>query len=197
MSSIDRVFNKRENKKIFGKYRAIVKDINDPEKLGRIKVECSPIYGNDLSPWTWPCLPYGGLNNTGMFFIPEVGSGVWIEFEQGSIDNPIWTGVWWTKPNNLNEVPNEARTNYGASKIIKTKSGHVIELNDNGGILIKDGSSGVSLKLENGMVKILGALGINNASRGIARKDDTVEVNIGGTIYTGKITSASNSALID
>ena len=133
MDVVDKVFGKNKSKLIYGKYRAIVKDINDPEKLGRIKVLCPEIYGKDNSPWAWPCSQYGGSSQTGMLFIPELDSGVWIEFEQGHITNPIWTGCWWTKLNGTNEMPTEALTNYGEVKIIKTKSGNTIIINDNDG----------------------------------------------------------------
>lgn len=136
-------YKKKYKGKFFGKYRAFVKDINDPEQLGRIKVECKSIYGNDLSPWCWPCFQYGGSKEEGIFFPPSEGSGVWIEFEQGFPDNPIWSGTWWTKLKGDNELPENARDDlYGKNKIIKTKSGHMIEIideEDNERIIITEG----------------------------------------------------------
>jgi uncharacterized protein involved in type VI secretion and phage assembly len=41
-----------------------------------------------------PCLPSAGIN-TGVFTVPQVGAGVWMEFEQGDPDYPIWTGGYW------------------------------------------------------------------------------------------------------
>lgn len=135
---ITEVFANKNDDKIFGKFRAVVKNLEDPEKLGRIKVECFEIYGEDLSPWAWPCLPYGGSNNNGIFFLPEIGSGVWIEFEQGHASNPIWVGTWWTKPDGVNEVPKESQDNYSTNddnkrKVIKTSCGHIIEFSDQKG----------------------------------------------------------------
>ncbi len=141
------VFKSKSDKdnvgKYFGKFRAVVKKIDDPEKLGRIRVTCPDIYGKDMSPWAWPCLPYGGSDETGFFMIPEIESGVWLEFEQGCPTNPIWSGVWWTKPNDNNEVPDVATAKYGKVKMIKTKSGHTIEFDDEANtIKVSNGQSG-------------------------------------------------------
>lgn len=157
MNEVDEIFGNNKEKLVYGKYRAIVKNIEDPEKLGRIKVNCPEIYGKDNSPWTWPCLPYGGNSETGIFFIPELESGVWIEFEQGHITNPIWTGCWWTKYKGKNEIPKNSQDNYGSHKIIKTKSGHSIEFYDEVGkekLIITD-SKGSVVTLEDELVSIV------------------------------------------
>lgn len=78
--------------RLYGKYRAVVKETNDPENRGRIKVECPSVYGQgNLSNWCLPCFPFG------FFAVPPKNSLVWIEFEEGSKNNPIWTGVFFTK----------------------------------------------------------------------------------------------------
>jgi len=82
--------------KFFGKYRALVLDNNDPRQLGRIKVRCEPVYGDDASPWAFPCTPMAGAMDGGFLFIPPVGSLVWVEFEQGFAGNPIYAGGFWT-----------------------------------------------------------------------------------------------------
>jgi uncharacterized protein involved in type VI secretion and phage assembly len=41
-----------------------------------------------------PCAPIAGIQN-GMFALPLIGSGVWIEFEQGDRNHPIWVGCFW------------------------------------------------------------------------------------------------------
>ena len=77
----------KEGKEYYGKHRAICKDVHDPEQLGRIRVQCPSIFGAALSEWAWPNVP------PGMLVIPEEGECVWIEFEDGDIRYPIWTGV--------------------------------------------------------------------------------------------------------
>jgi hypothetical protein len=75
----------------FGKYRGIVKEISDPEKRGRIRLECPAVLGKQLSAWALPNFP------PNVFTIPELGDLVWVEFEEGRIDSPIWTGVFYTR----------------------------------------------------------------------------------------------------
>lgn len=82
------------NKKFFGKYRGTVVNNVDPEQRGRIQVMVADVSGFALTSWALPALPVGGLQ-MGLFSVPVMGSGVWIEFEQGNIDYPIWTGVYW------------------------------------------------------------------------------------------------------
>lgn len=75
----------------FGKYRGIVTDNNDPRRLGRIKVKCPAVLGaNAISNWALPNLP------PNYFSIPPVGATVWMEFELGAREKPIWTGMMYT-----------------------------------------------------------------------------------------------------
>ncbi|MDF2615501.1 MAG: hypothetical protein K0Q47_156 [Sedimentibacter sp.] len=144
-------FESQDDNKFFGKFRAVVSKIDDPEKLGRIKVTCPDIYGDDESPWAWPCFPIGGSLEIGYFGIPEKGAGVWVEFEQGHTTNPIWSGCWYTKPKNKNEVPKEAKDKYGDTQVIKTKTGHIIEISDKKGdeyIHLYNGKTKSSVKIE-------------------------------------------------
>lgn len=78
--------------RFFGKRRAIVEDNNDPNKLGRIKVKNLELFGNSASAWASPCFPFFGGRDSGFFSIPPVGSCVWIEFEEGLLDHPVYTG---------------------------------------------------------------------------------------------------------
>src|ERR1035438_5189858 len=83
-------------RKHYGKYRGGRGDKPDPLKLGRVVAVC-PAIGDSLLTWALPCVPWAGLQ-TGMFIVPPVGAGVWIEFEQGDIDYPIWSGCFWSDP---------------------------------------------------------------------------------------------------
>lgn len=100
----------------YGKYRAIVTDVNDPDKFGRIRVKCPEVFGDYESGWALPCFPIvyegqilvkqEGSNNDhthkieeSLFRIPKQGEGVWLEFEQGDVSKPIWVGVWRCKIN--------------------------------------------------------------------------------------------------
>ena len=78
----------------YGKYRGTVINNLDPENRGRIQAMVPDVQGIIPSTWAMPCLPAAG-KGSGSFFVPEIGSGVWIEFEQGDPDYPIWTGCFW------------------------------------------------------------------------------------------------------
>jgi uncharacterized protein involved in type VI secretion and phage assembly len=92
----------------YGKYRGTVRNNVDPEMVGKLQVEVPDIGGNMLISWALPCLPVGGPN-MGMFTVPPIGAGVWVEFERGDPDYPIWTGCYWgiaaEKPVMSNLVP--------------------------------------------------------------------------------------------
>jgi hypothetical protein len=82
------------NGKYYGKYRGMVTDINDPLMLGRIQAKVPDILGDQDSGWAMPCVPCDLSNEIGSA-LPKVGAGVWIEFEKGDPDYPIWSGCWY------------------------------------------------------------------------------------------------------
>ena len=88
-------YESKYNDRYFGKRRAIVKENQDPKKLGRIKVANLELFGNSISAWATPCLPIYGGRDSGFFCVPPIGSCVWIEFEEGLIDYPIYTGGYY------------------------------------------------------------------------------------------------------
>lgn len=84
--------------KYYGKYRAIVVDIEDPDERGRIRVQCPKVLHEAKSAWCEPCIPFA-YEAGGDFYLPKMGDTVWIEFEGGNVNTPIWVGNWWTKEN--------------------------------------------------------------------------------------------------
>ncbi|MFT4102658.1 MAG: phage baseplate assembly protein V [Burkholderiaceae bacterium] len=78
----------------YGKYRATVFNNIDPEQRGRIQAIVPDVLGLTPSTYALPCVPIAG-KQSGTFVVPEIGAGVWIEFEQGDPDYPIWTGGFW------------------------------------------------------------------------------------------------------
>ena len=120
----------RVESKIYGKYRGYVTDNEDPEKRGRIKAKVPSLFGDTDTGWCESCSPYGGSDDTGFYMIPDIGAGVWIEFEAGDISLPIWTGTWWPPEKTPKEINNSPQS---STKIIKSKKGHIIELNDKEG----------------------------------------------------------------
>lgn len=131
--TLSRLIEKVENR-YYGKYKGIVIDNDDPEKLGRLRVKIPSVLGEDVvSGWAMPCLPFGGAKDQGFFFIPEKDAGVWVEFEEGDLEFPIWVGTFWTKPGGTPEVPQEAQVSPPTNRVIKTPSGHMIEFDDKSG----------------------------------------------------------------
>lgn len=80
--------------KYYGKYRGLVINNIDPEQIGRVLVQVPDVLGETPSSWAMPCVPAAGIQ-AGCFIVPPIGSQVWVEFEQGDSDYPIWTGGFW------------------------------------------------------------------------------------------------------
>jgi uncharacterized protein involved in type VI secretion and phage assembly len=82
-------------KQYLGKYRAMVLDNVDPMLTGRLLVQVPDVANIIPTSWAMPCLPYSGIQS-GLYVVPEIGSTVWVEFEQGNPDYPIWVGCFWS-----------------------------------------------------------------------------------------------------
>ena len=80
--------------KYYGKYRGMVLNNIDPMQIGRLQVQVPDVTGLAPATWAMPCTPLAGIQN-GMFALPLIGSGVWVEFEQGDPEHPIWVGCFW------------------------------------------------------------------------------------------------------
>jgi hypothetical protein len=81
-------------KKYFGKFRGTVVNNIDPMQIGRVQVLVPDVSNIALSSWAMPCIPIAGKQQ-GTFMLPQIGAGVWIEFEHGDPDYPIWVGGFW------------------------------------------------------------------------------------------------------
>ena len=155
--------------RFYGKYRAFVVDNADPENRGRLRLQIPSVLGAEVvSGWALPCSPYGGAANQGFFFIPEVEACVWVEFEAGNLDYPIWVGTFWGKPGGETETPkpndpdgaeqSEAQSP-PTRKILKTLKGHTIQLEDKGGeevflIQYNDGSKKNTVTMDKDGIKV-------------------------------------------
>jgi hypothetical protein len=80
--------------KYYGKYRGLVLNNVDPMGKGRLLVQVPDVLGLSTSSWAMPCVPVAGIQ-TGHYVVPLIGAGVWIEFEGGNPDYPIWVGGFW------------------------------------------------------------------------------------------------------
>jgi len=142
------------NNRYYGKYRGVVSDVSDPENIGRIRARVPKIFLDVETHWAMPCAPYTG-DNEGFFMIPPVGAGVWIEFEEGDLNRPIWSGGWWKKDKiPKNESGKEAAT---TRKIIRSNSGLVVTLDDDDKkiSISDDGAKNfVTIEVQSGKIKI-------------------------------------------
>lgn len=136
----------------FGKYRGVVTDNNDPMMLGRVRARVPDVTGSAESGWALPCAPSGG-KSTGFFAVPSTGAGVWIEFEHGDPDYPIWSGCWW---GGQSEMPSKLLSPPPPSKklMLITEGGHSVLLDDTAG------SGGITLQTSGGAKIVLGDQGI-------------------------------------
>jgi hypothetical protein len=80
---------------LYGKFRGTVATNDDPQRMGRLQAVVPAVWGTTPGPWAMPCVPMAGPN-TGVFAVPPVGAGIWIEFEGGDPTLPIWAGGYWS-----------------------------------------------------------------------------------------------------
>lgn len=110
----------------YGKYRGSVVDNQDPDGRGRLKVLVPSLLGDQETDWALPCFPFGGADQTGTYLVPPVGALVWVEFEQGDLSYPIWTGTYWTSGV-------AAPAHDPAKRVLRTPFGHTLEFDDSDG----------------------------------------------------------------
>lgn len=122
----------------YGKYRGTVADNVDPLKRGRLRVTAPAVLGA-VQVWAMPCVPYAGPN-LGFYAMPEVGTGVWIEFEAGDLSCPIWTGCFWNE-NDVDQADADPKI-----KFLKTKK-FKLRIDDGNGEIIIENDSGSQIKL--------------------------------------------------
>jgi hypothetical protein len=134
-------FLERMADKFYGKYRGLVSDTADPLDRGRIKAQVPEVLGDVDTGWALPAAPYSGPDQ-GLFTIPPVGAGVWVEFEAGDVSRPIWSGAWWGD----GDVPDGAKP---AQKVLKSEQGLRVKLDDDSNtITISDANDNNLCRIE-------------------------------------------------
>jgi hypothetical protein len=150
VSEIDQIVARlveRVEGRYFGKYRGQVTDNDDPKGLGRIRAKVPQLLGDEKSGWALPAFAYGGKSEQGLFAVPDEDAGVWIEFEGGDLSYPVWTGTWYTS----NAIPESAKP---GKKVFKTKKGHKIVFDDDGGTVEITDSNSNSVTMDSSTIKI-------------------------------------------
>lgn len=183
----------RVERRFHGKYRGFVVDNEDPAHLGRLKLRVPSVLGGEVvTGWAAPCVPYGGAADQGLLFLPDRGAGVWVEFEEGDLEFPIWVGTFWSRPDARSELPRPNAADGSevddvqdpvTRKIIKTAKGHTLQFEDGDGqesVLVHDGVNGHVLVLDaDGIAVIDGRNGheIRLTSAGIVITDGVTPGN--------------------
>jgi uncharacterized protein involved in type VI secretion and phage assembly len=167
-----------ERNRHYGKYRGTVLNNLDPLQEGRIQALVPDVSALLPSSWAIPCLPAAGIQN-GLFTVPPIGAGVWIEFEQGDADHPIWVGGFWGSGA---EVPALART------VPPVLSGLTLQTTLGNGLVVSDApgpTGGIMLKSTTGATLIVNDTGIyiqNGKGASIVLVGPSVTVNNGALV---------------
>ncbi|QAU23607.1 baseplate assembly protein [Dyella sp. M7H15-1] len=166
--------------KYLGKYRATVIDNVDLMKIGRLMVQIPAVSNILPSTWAMPCMPFGGIQ-CGMYAVPAIGAGVWVEFEQGNPDYPIWVGSYW---GSAAEVPALALASPPAIQtvVLQTMLQNTLMISDvpgpTGGILIKS-TTGAMISVSD-----TGIIISNGQGATIVMAGPSVTVNAGALVVT-------------
>jgi phage baseplate assembly protein gpV len=145
--------------RFYGKYRGIVSDVDAATM--RIKAIVPTVLGETETGWCTPCVPYAGPN-VGFAFLPEVQSGVWIEFEGGDVSYPIWVGGYWRD----GEVPADVDADV---KVLVTTAPLELKITDPNGNTVTMDDSGITLSNGSGTVAV--------SSSSVSINDGSLEVS--------------------
>lgn len=130
--------------KYIGKYRGTVLQNIDPLQAGRLQLVVPDVMSLLPTTWAEPCVPLAGPTGPpmGVYMVPPIGAGVWVEFEQGDPNRPIWVGCRWGAPS---DIPPLARAGNPADPniVIQSLLQNMIMISDmppspvTGGIMLK------------------------------------------------------------
>ena len=155
-----------------GLYRGTVRGNVDPDQLCRLQVAV-PDAHTEIAHWATPCAPMGGARDFGAVVIPPVGANVWVMFEKGQPEHPVWMGTFWDPA----EPPPGSSE---AQRIFKTL-GLTVDLSD------IPGSPTLKLSLSTGATIIIGSAGIvlsNGQGASLVMEGPTVTINYGAFTVT-------------
>jgi uncharacterized protein involved in type VI secretion and phage assembly len=169
-----------DGNRFHGKYRGLVTDNKDPLNRGRIRARVPDVYSDYESGWALPCLPFAG-GKMGFFAVPPVNAAVWMEFEAGDPDYPIWAGCRWDDEKELPKLPDGVENDPGSAIMFCTEGGNSILLDD------AKNSGGITLKTAGGQKIVISSQGIeidNGNGAKIKLSNNQVSVNDGALEVT-------------
>jgi hypothetical protein len=166
----------------YGKYRGIVTEVADPENRCRIRATVPAVLGEHPCGWAMPALPWAG-NGHGVVMLPAIGSGVWIEFEAGRLNNPIWSGAWWA-------AGQRPEPQGDAVRVIVSEQGHSIVIDDEANELVITHGGGPSIKLtSSAIVLACGGCELRIGTQDISLNGGLVKVGLAGaSLVNGALT---------
>jgi len=166
----------------YGKYRGRVTFNEDPNQLGRIQVSVPAVFGDITTNWALPSVPYAGAQNC-FYAIPPIGANVWVEFEGGDPEVPIWSGCFW----GTGEAPSLATGTFSSVPhlVFQTTAQTTLMLND-------DPTAGILLKTAAGAKIEINASGIT-IDNGFGAS--IMLTSAGAITIAGTPTDINNSAL--
>jgi hypothetical protein len=175
MNDFDRIIEAMTTR-YFGKYRGEVTDTADPTARGRVKVRVPSVMG-DREVWAMPCAPYAG-DGLGFFAIPPAGTAVWVEFEGGELNQPIWAGCFWRD--------GEIDSADAVEKVFFLKTpGVTIRVDNDSGEVVIESSAGAKVTLSQSGVKIEATQIELSANGGSATLSATGFDAMGGALTVG------------
>lgn len=169
--------------KFFGKYRGTVINNIDPMMTGRLLVEVPDVLNLAPSSWAEPCVPLAGPTGApmGVYLVPPIGAGVWVEFEQGDPNYPIWSGCRWGSPA---DIPTLALAGLPVSPsiVLQTAGQNTIAISD-----LPGPTGGIMLKSLTGALILVNDVGItisNGKGASILMTGPTITINQGAMVIT-------------
>jgi len=165
----------QQPQRYFGKYSGVVINNIDPLQMGRIQASVPDVSNVIPTTWAKPCVPVAGTQ-MGSYFIPPIGAGVWIEFEQGDPNYPVWVGGWW---GSAAEVPALALAGNPASPsiVLQTQMQNSLVISD-----LPGPTGGIMLKSPGGAMILVNDIGItisNGRGAVISLIGNAVDINTG------------------
>jgi uncharacterized protein involved in type VI secretion and phage assembly len=151
----------------YGKYRGAVVDVDAATM--RIKASVPSVLPGAPTGWCMACVPYAGPN-VGVVMLPEVGSGVWIEFEGGDVSYPIWSGCYWRS----GEVPSQASAT--VKSVIAAAGSLALDDNANS-VTLTDAQQNTVVLDSNGVTATSGSSKVAIGAGGVSVNDGALEVN--------------------
>jgi len=173
----------RMRRSFFGKYRGLVKNVDDPLKIGRVTATVPEVFGEEECPWALPAVPFAGKKH-GLVLLPEVDDGVWIEFEAGDISRPIWTGCWWAS----DELDDVSKTK---TRALVTTKGHKLVLDDDANEIRLLHSGGAEIKMTDSDI----ILSIGGSEIKLTKTDMTLKSGSGQIKLSAAGVDVNNGAL--